>query len=521
MMCVVDLTATFGAGNEPDDAWCEANLQTDFQTKDVDYNMPDRTPPSIQSINVEVGWKAGNKNVTINAIDAETGINGYAIENITGWQPGNTFVLPNGTYTALTRNGENLVARQSFTVSGVDTAAPSASISGNPTSWVNTDVTLTIAATDIGAGLASEPYSFDGGSTWQAATTKMFATNSLSVSISIKDKMNNLYNMPTFDISFIDKEKPVVNAVNFIKREEKLAKSILTMFNRQVDIELIAHDIGGSDISKIEYQLVPNGSTEDAAGWLVYDNAARPIIERRFTGKVHARCVDGAGNVSDVLTSEVIVEDTPPTATHSLNTESWTNSDITILIAAQDDLSGVHHIVLPNGQEISAAAADYIVADNGTYAFSVFDNSGNEFKYPVVVSNIDKTSPIVTPNVPTAWQQEITFTLDSFDNQSGTVEYQVAADTNIPKTWQTTNSFTTQKNGIIYGFAKDAVGNISQPVAIDIQNIDREKPVADKIIITKTSSSLMRSMLSFFNKQAEIELIAHDIGGSDISKIEY
>ncbi|MEG2020244.1 MAG: hypothetical protein RR087_00650, partial [Oscillospiraceae bacterium] len=353
MMCVVDLTATFGAGNEPDDAWCEANLQTDFQTKDVDYNMPDRTPPSIQSINVEVGWKAGNKNVTINAIDAETGINGYAIENITGWQPGNTFVLPNGTYTALTRNGENLVARQSFTVSGVDTAAPSASISGNPTSWVNTDVTLTIAATDngvglasepysfdsgstwqaapskiytantdnivisvkdklgnaarlapvsitkidkdapaasisgnptswvntdvtltiaatdIGAGLASEPYSFDGGSTWQAATTKMFATNSLSVSISIKDKMNNLYNMPTFDISFIDKEKPVVNAVNFIKREEKLAKSILTMFNRQVDIELIAHDIGGSDISKIEYQLVPNGSAEDATGWLV------------------------------------------------------------------------------------------------------------------------------------------------------------------------------------------------------------------------------------------------------------
>ncbi|MEG0764372.1 MAG: hypothetical protein RR424_11180, partial [Oscillospiraceae bacterium] len=270
-----------------------------------------------------------------------------------------------------------------------------------------------------------------------------------------------------------------------------------SFFNKQAEIEIVAHDIGGSAISKIEYQLVPEGSTEDAAGWLEYSDTARPIIERRFNGKIHARCIDTAGNVSDVLSSDVIVEDTPPTATHLLNTESWTNSDVTISIAAQDDLSGVHHILLPDGQEVSAAAADYIVADNGTYAFSVFDNSGNEFKYPVAVSNIDKTSPVVTPNVPTAWQQEITFTLDSFDDQSGTVEYQVAADTNIPKTWQSTNSFTTKRNGIIYGFAKDAVGNISQPVAIDIQNIDREKPVADKIIVTKTSSSLMRSMLSF------------------------
>ncbi|MEG0617312.1 MAG: hypothetical protein RR508_07085, partial [Oscillospiraceae bacterium] len=137
----------------------------------------------------------------------------------------------------------------------------------------------------------------------------------------------------------------------------------------------------------------PEGSAEDAAGWLEYSDTARPIIERRFNGKIHARCIDTAGNVSDVLSSDVIVEDTPPTATHSLNTESWTNSDVTISIAAQDDLSGVHHILLPDGQEVSAAAADYIVADNGTYAFSVFDNSGNEFKYPVAVSNIDKTSP--------------------------------------------------------------------------------------------------------------------------------
>ncbi|MEG0340508.1 MAG: hypothetical protein RR573_11395, partial [Oscillospiraceae bacterium] len=209
------------------------------------------------------------------------------------WQASPTFQMQAGTFTALVQNGEyNQVARMLFTVNRIDVSPPTISaINGNPGSWVNTDVTLTINAQDTECGLAAAPYSFDNGATWQSSQSKAFSVNTSNIIAKVRDSAGNITALAPVAINRIDKEIPSITNIYFLKRKETLTKSIMTMFNKQVDIEIRAADIGGSAISKIEYQLVPNGSAEDTAGWLVYNDAARPIIERRFNGKIHARCI--------------------------------------------------------------------------------------------------------------------------------------------------------------------------------------------------------------------------------------
>ncbi|MBS7021083.1 MAG: DUF5011 domain-containing protein, partial [Firmicutes bacterium] len=65
---------------------------------------------------------------------------------------------------------------------------------------------LTITATDKESGLASSPYSFDGGSTWQVEATKTYTSNQ-TVNIWVKDNAGNIEKQ-TVEISKIDTLAP-------------------------------------------------------------------------------------------------------------------------------------------------------------------------------------------------------------------------------------------------------------------------------------------------------------------------
>jgi len=83
-------------------------------------------------------------------------------------------------------------------------------VTGNPTNWVNTDVTLTInGASDTGVGLHSTAYSFDGGSTWQTSVSKAFSENKNGIVVKVRDAVGNIYTYPsTINITYIDKIPP-------------------------------------------------------------------------------------------------------------------------------------------------------------------------------------------------------------------------------------------------------------------------------------------------------------------------
>jgi len=86
-----------------------------------------------------------------------------------------------------------------------DTTAPTiTSVTGNPTQLTEGNVTLTVnGAKDDGVGLATEPYSFDGGNTWQAESSKTYTKNTSGIVIKVKDKFGNIYTHETIDITKI------------------------------------------------------------------------------------------------------------------------------------------------------------------------------------------------------------------------------------------------------------------------------------------------------------------------------
>ena len=87
-----------------------------------------------------------------------------------------------------------------------DTTAPViSSVSGNPTSYTNDDVTLKVTATDETYGIYR--YSFDNGSTWQSSNSKTFSSNQ-TVKIKVKDYAGNISDTKSVPISKIDKTKP-------------------------------------------------------------------------------------------------------------------------------------------------------------------------------------------------------------------------------------------------------------------------------------------------------------------------
>ncbi|MDD3164776.1 MAG: S-layer homology domain-containing protein [Oscillospiraceae bacterium] len=94
----------------------------------------------------------------------------------------------------------------------VDTTAPTITdVTGNPTKWQKTDVTLSInGAADATAGLANLPYSFDGGATWQVENTKTFAANA-TVNLLVRDKAGEIYVHTPILINRVDKTAPVVS----------------------------------------------------------------------------------------------------------------------------------------------------------------------------------------------------------------------------------------------------------------------------------------------------------------------
>jgi hypothetical protein len=88
---------------------------------------------------------------------------------------------------------------------------------------------------------------------------------------------------------------------------------------------------------------------------------------------------------------------TPPTGSYTLSKSTWTCGNVTITVTATDSGSGVKTVTAPDGTVTNGYIATYIATSNGTYNFTLTDNSGNSCTYPVAVSNIDRTVSVTHP----------------------------------------------------------------------------------------------------------------------------
>jgi hypothetical protein len=182
---------------------------------------------------------------------------------------------------------------------------------------------------------------------------------------------------------------------------------------------------------------------------------------------VYARDQDGNATVSGITVDHM--DTAPPTGTNSLSPSGWTNGSVAISVTASDSQSGVKQIQKPDGTTVNSSTATYTVTSNGTYTFTLTDNTGNSASYPVTVSHVDTAPPTgsatLSPSTYTSHSVTISFT--GSDTQSGVATVKKPDGTTVTGT---TTSYSVSTNGSYNFTVTDTAGNAAT-VPVIVSNI--------------------------------------------------
>lgn len=108
------------------------------------------------------------------------------------WNGGNLYVTENGTYSVTAKNGAGNTVTASIQVSCIDKIPPVInSVSGDTGGMTRDRIPVSVNAGDGESGLASEPFSVDGGATWTASAS-FSVEEGKDLSLAVRDKAGNV-----------------------------------------------------------------------------------------------------------------------------------------------------------------------------------------------------------------------------------------------------------------------------------------------------------------------------------------
>ena len=254
----------------------------------VTISKIDKTNPTITTVDGNPSaWTNQNVTLTVTATDPASGVAYYSFDNGSTWQTANTkSYSSNQTVNIKVKDDVgNISTATTVTINKIDKTKPTiSSVTGNPTSWINQNVTLTVTATDAASGVAY--YSFDNGSTWQAANTKSYSSNQ-TVNIKVKDDVGNISDATTVTINKIDKTKPTISSVD---------GNPSAWTNQNVTLTVTATD----PASGVAYYSFDSGSTWQTSNSMSFSS----------NQTVNVKVKDSVGNISDATTITIEYIDT-------------------------------------------------------------------------------------------------------------------------------------------------------------------------------------------------------------------
>ncbi len=192
--------------------------------------------------------------------------------------------------------------------------------------------------------------------------------------------------------------------------------------------------------------------------------------------KVMFFSLDNAGNVEEIRTVEVKIDETAPVTTSNVE-DSWSNQAYTVELTATDDLSGVAKTYYSvNGSEF-VEGTSLELSESGTHEVSFYsvDNAGNTEEVKTVEVKIDTTAPETVSNVQEGWQtQAYTVELTTTDDLSGVAKtyYSINGSEYVEGT-----SFELTEEGVhqVAFYSVDNVGNKEAAKTAEVK-IDKTAP---------------------------------------------
>lgn len=423
----------------------------------------DKTAPTINSITESTDDETTSDiTLTVDAEDSASGLatNAYSIDGSTYQSSDEFTVTENGTYTIYVKDVVGNISSDSITVSNIDKNGPEiSSITEDTEDWTNGNITLTVTASDDGAGLADYAYSIDG-STFQESN-EFTVTENATYTIYVQDSLGNV-STGSITVSNIDKDNPTISSVS---------ESPTGWTNENITLTVDASD-SGSGLADEAYSI--DGDT--------YQSSNEFTITVDGTYTIYVK--DNAGNTNtEIITISNIDTDNPYFSSITESTTDWTNENVTLTVDANDDLSGVAGYSLDGNNY--QTSDELVVSDNDTYTVYLKDNAGNVASEDTMVSNIDKVDPVisdVTESVTGQTDEDLTVTITADDADSKLADEAYSLD---GETYQSSNEFTISENGTYTIYVKDNAGNVAT-ASFTISNIDKTAPVITSFDLSET-----------------------------------
>ena len=185
------------------------NVSVDFEQETEGSEKPELSMPTYTVDYPNEVWTK-EKNVTMTYPEGEDLLYQYSTDGGKTWliAPSRVYVLKfttEGTLYIRVSDGVSVLTTPLITIDKIDGTVPEVQVNGNDSEWT-TSKTLTINASDKESGLATNPYSWDGGNSWTSVKEKEFTSNQ-TVNIWVKDNAGNI-NKQSVTISKIDNQAP-------------------------------------------------------------------------------------------------------------------------------------------------------------------------------------------------------------------------------------------------------------------------------------------------------------------------
>lgn len=460
----------------------------------------DKTPPTIAATyNVPKGWTKGNVKITVKATDTQSGVKNVILPDgtIVNGDTATYEVSENGIYIfKSTDNVGNIGVKKVIIGPSKEPGADDVKIDKNPpvliltpstTEPTNKDVTIYALAKDSESGVARIQLP---NGTWVNDDNATFiATENGTYKFVSEDKVGNATE-ETITIDNIKRDKPDkpiigpsggtdpsgggkpdIGGIDPDKWHDEDVPVVIP--KEEVDdlekngshIEYQVKDRKTGEVLQIWQKFIPEETEIDVQGDLAVDFVI----------------VDKYGNVSDPTIIYVKIDKGSPIIKLIPSTVELTDKEVSIHVKADDYISKVEKVILPNGNVSIQTELDFTVNKNGLYEFTAIDSAGNKVTRNYLVRNIGR-KPLITNN------PNVILNLKSDDYLSGTTQMKFKND---DKTWTGYETYATSKkwtlsspDGLKHVWVqyKDVANNESQPIE-DIIILDTTPSTIDKFTI--------------------------------------